>query len=100
MLLKAPKVNQQNPAGPLGEAGSPGLTCVSAEDCVQPPDAGPCRAAFSMFYYDPDTNTCQAFIYGGCRGNGNRYSSREACLQRCSVDGRGWGVRGGAEHRS
>lgn len=51
------------------------------------PDAGPCRAAFPAFFYDPDTNSCQPFIYGGCRGNGNRYNSREECLSRCSVNG-------------
>ncbi|CAG02122.1 unnamed protein product [Tetraodon nigroviridis] len=58
------------------------------EHCVAKPDAGPCRAAFPAFFYDPDTNSCQPFIYGGCRGNGNRYNSREECLSRCSVNGR------------
>lgn len=56
---------------------------------MQKPDAGPCRAAFTMFYYDPDTNSCQPFVYGGCRGNDNRYDSREECLDRCHSDGKG-----------
>uniref|UniRef100_A0A674MS54 BPTI/Kunitz inhibitor domain-containing protein n=1 Tax=Takifugu rubripes TaxID=31033 RepID=A0A674MS54_TAKRU len=56
-------------------------TCT--EHCLLMPDAGPCRAAFPMFFYDPSTDTCQSFIYGGCHGNGNRYSSKEDCMSRC-----------------
>ncbi|XP_074535939.1 kunitz-type protease inhibitor 2 [Halichoeres trimaculatus] len=52
--------------------------------CTVTPDPGPCRAAFPMFYYDPNTATCRSFIYGGCRGNQNRYSSQEECVNRCS----------------
>uniref|UniRef100_A0A3Q1AGZ1 BPTI/Kunitz inhibitor domain-containing protein n=1 Tax=Amphiprion ocellaris TaxID=80972 RepID=A0A3Q1AGZ1_AMPOC len=37
--------------------------------CLVSPDPGPCRAAFPMFYYNPDSASCQSFIYGGCRGN-------------------------------
>lgn len=50
-------------------------------------DPGPCRAAFPMFYYDPNTAACQLFIYGGCRGNQNRYSTMDDCLNRCRRDG-------------
>ncbi|XP_059187597.1 kunitz-type protease inhibitor 2 [Centropristis striata] len=57
------------------------------EACLVTSDPGPCRAAFSMFYFDPDTATCQSFIYGGCRGNQNRYSSMKECLSRCVTDG-------------
>ncbi|XP_035508508.1 kunitz-type protease inhibitor 2-like [Morone saxatilis] len=48
------------------------------------PDPGPCRAAFPVFYYDPDTKTCQSFMYGGCRGNQNRYNRVDECMSRCS----------------
>ncbi|XP_029700199.1 kunitz-type serine protease inhibitor 6-like [Takifugu rubripes] len=58
----------------------------SEEHCLLMPDAGPCRAAFPMFFYDPSTDTCQSFIYGGCHGNRNRYSSKEDCMSRCSFD--------------
>lgn len=74
---------------------------LSAESCGRKPDPGPCRAAFPKFYYDPDTNTCQSFIYGGCRGNGNRHDSREECLNRCRSEGKGcpaqqgWGGKHG-----
>lgn len=63
---------------------------VSAEykdQCMLTPDPGPCRAAFPMFYHDPNTGTCQSFIYGGCSGNQNRYNSMEECMIHCSKDG-------------
>ncbi|KAL1769054.1 kunitz-type protease inhibitor 2 [Sigmodon hispidus] len=54
------------------------------EYCVPKAVTGPCRAAFPRWYYDAEKNTCNSFIYGGCRGNKNSYLSREACMQRCS----------------
>ncbi|XP_056139180.1 kunitz-type protease inhibitor 2 isoform X2 [Lampris incognitus] len=54
------------------------------EYCAPAADTGPCRAAFTMYYYQPSTGTCQTFIYGGCRGNNNRYRSLEECTVRCS----------------
>ena len=29
------------------------------------PIAGPCKAAYTRFYFDPTTNSCQQFTYGG-----------------------------------
>ncbi|XP_049431976.1 kunitz-type protease inhibitor 2 isoform X3 [Epinephelus fuscoguttatus] len=55
--------------------------------CTVTSDPGPCRAAFPMFYFDSQTSTCQSFIYGGCRGNKNRYGTMEECMSRCSRDG-------------
>uniref|UniRef100_A0A3Q3CMQ2 Tissue factor pathway inhibitor-like n=1 Tax=Haplochromis burtoni TaxID=8153 RepID=A0A3Q3CMQ2_HAPBU len=52
--------------------------------CTDKPDSGPCRAAFTMFYYDLDSASCQPFIYGGCRGNYNRYGSEDECMSSCS----------------
>ncbi|TDH15527.1 hypothetical protein EPR50_G00032310 [Perca flavescens] len=54
------------------------------DSCMVTSDPGPCRAAFTMFYYDASTSSCQMFTYGGCRGNNNRYGSAEECLSRCS----------------
>lgn len=70
-----------------------GVSSQYTDMCTVTPDPGPCRAAFPMFYYDPNTSTCRSFIYGGCRGNRNRYSSQEECVNRCSTqrhpEGRG-----------
>ncbi|XP_012980794.2 kunitz-type protease inhibitor 2 [Mesocricetus auratus] len=54
------------------------------EYCVPKAVTGPCRAAFPRWYYNVEKNSCDSFIYGGCRGNKNSYLSQEACMQRCS----------------
>ncbi|XP_030633148.1 kunitz-type protease inhibitor 2 [Chanos chanos] len=59
------------------------------EACMAPSEPGPCRAYFKMFFYEPSSGSCQPFVYGGCRGNSNRYSTVEECMSRCAgVDGR------------
>uniref|UniRef100_A0A3Q1AGY5 BPTI/Kunitz inhibitor domain-containing protein n=1 Tax=Amphiprion ocellaris TaxID=80972 RepID=A0A3Q1AGY5_AMPOC len=63
-----------------------GKYCTCVCHCLVSPDPGPCRAAFPMFYYNPDSASCQSFIYGGCRGNENRYGSVEECMDHCSGD--------------
>uniref|UniRef100_A0A8C2BKZ7 Serine peptidase inhibitor, Kunitz type, 2 n=1 Tax=Cyprinus carpio TaxID=7962 RepID=A0A8C2BKZ7_CYPCA len=62
------------------EASCSGVT----ETCAAPFDSGPCRAAFQMFYFESSTQSCKSFIYGGCKGNRNRYSSEEECMAACS----------------
>lgn len=68
---------------------------LSEEDkahCSLAPESGPCRAAFTMFYFDMDSQTCKTFLYGGCRGNDNRYTSENECQERCGnlgAEGRG-----------
>ncbi len=52
-------------------------------DCYLPPEKGPCNAAIERFYFDPPTNTCKTFIYGGCGGNANNYPNLVSCLNAC-----------------
>ncbi|XP_029923232.1 kunitz-type protease inhibitor 2 isoform X2 [Myripristis murdjan] len=59
------------------------------EYCTAASEPGPCRAAFPMFFFNPASGTCQSFIYGGCRGNKNRYGTMEECMTRCAGSG-GW----------
>ncbi|XP_059931843.1 kunitz-type protease inhibitor 2 isoform X1 [Gadus macrocephalus] len=59
----------------------------SKDHCLEGPEPGPCRAAFPRFFYQPSTGSCLSFIYGGCRGNKNRYETLDDCMSKC--DGRG-----------
>ena len=54
-----------------------------AATCASPPDAGPCRAAFSRHYYNSTAGSCAEFVWGGCGGNANNYVSRSACEAAC-----------------
>lgn len=54
------------------------------EYCVPKAVTGPCRAAFPRWYYDSEKNSCDRFIFGGCRGNKNNHISQEECMRRCS----------------
>lgn len=37
-----------------------------------------------MFFFDATTGQCTRFIYGGCRGNDNRFSTMDACKRACT----------------
>ncbi|KAK5647606.1 hypothetical protein RI129_002498 [Pyrocoelia pectoralis] len=51
--------------------------------CRLPRDPGPCRGYLRKFYYDAVYGHCGQFVYGGCDGNGNRFSSQEECENVC-----------------
>ncbi|XP_061575964.1 kunitz-type protease inhibitor 2 [Cololabis saira] len=55
--------------------------------CGLKPESGPCRAAFTKFYYDSGSASCRPFLYGGCQGNDNKFNSEDECMNRCSGDG-------------
>ncbi|XP_041090588.1 kunitz-type protease inhibitor 1-like [Polyodon spathula] len=52
--------------------------------CLAQVEVGPCRAAFRSWYYDPTVQDCLPFVFGGCGGNRNRYSSAQDCLSHCA----------------
>jgi hypothetical protein len=51
--------------------------------CFEPVEAGPCDGDVAAYFYDKETSACQAFIYGGCEGNANRYETEEQCERLC-----------------
>lgn len=55
----------------------------SSEVCNLAPETGPCKAAFPRLYYNPQSQRCEPFIYGGCDGNSNRFESIEDCMRTC-----------------
>ncbi|KAH8027725.1 hypothetical protein HPB51_007507 [Rhipicephalus microplus] len=74
--------NAENTIVPSGQASS------SAEGrrrrCYLPPETGVCRARIPKWYYDHLTGQCKEFIYGGCGGNRNQFSTIEECLAECA----------------
>ncbi|XP_054894045.1 kunitz-type protease inhibitor 1a [Poeciliopsis prolifica] len=51
--------------------------------CTEEPETGTCRESYTKWYYDPRTQSCSLFNYGGCEGNENRFESEEQCLAEC-----------------
>jgi len=53
--------------------------------CQMPPAVGSCfSATIRQYYFNGLTQNCEHFIYGGCGGNQNRFSTREECERACS----------------
>ncbi|XP_026315034.1 papilin isoform X7 [Hyposmocoma kahamanoa] len=55
--------------------------------CNAPLDPGPCRAAIPKVYWHQATGSCLPFVYGGCGGGPNRFSSVEECEETCGAYG-------------
>nr|XP_054927957.1 amblin-like [Dermacentor andersoni] len=54
------------------------------EVCSLKPKAGLCHEFRPSWYYDVEHDRCRGFIYSGCDGNLNRFTSCEKCMKRCS----------------
>ncbi|KAL9905676.1 axotactin isoform 4-T8 [Glossina fuscipes fuscipes] len=54
------------------------------EKCTGPADPGPCKQYTYKWRYEPTTNECSSYIWGGCDGNPqNRFNSEAECLFHC-----------------
>lgn len=59
------------------------LGSVAPSACFQEKATGSCRAYLTRYYFNKDTENCESFIYGGCRGNSNNFNSLEDCEAVC-----------------
>ncbi|XP_027703790.1 kunitz-type protease inhibitor 1-like [Vombatus ursinus] len=51
--------------------------------CVDLPETGQCQESIPRWYYDPFSERCDLFTYGGCDGNKNNFPDQEECLKSC-----------------
>ncbi|MCK0153726.1 BPTI/Kunitz domain-containing protein [Alcanivorax sp. S6407] len=68
----------------LAGCQNPSSSAVLPDACSQPPESGMCKAAFTRYYYDADSNSCQSFIWGGCKGS-VPFETREDCVSSCNA---------------
>uniref|UniRef100_A0A224YCU9 Pancreatic trypsin inhibitor n=1 Tax=Rhipicephalus zambeziensis TaxID=60191 RepID=A0A224YCU9_9ACAR len=54
--------------------------------CGLPPVTGNCKASITRYYFSPEANKCQDFIYGGCGGNANNFNSTKQCELQCGYN--------------
>ncbi|PIO37532.1 hypothetical protein AB205_0141750, partial [Aquarana catesbeiana] len=52
-------------------------------DCDQLLKPDSCKGYIPRYYYDKETGTCKSFIYGGCGGNENNFTTKEKCEAMC-----------------
>uniref|UniRef100_A0A7E4W475 Kunitz/Bovine pancreatic trypsin inhibitor domain protein n=1 Tax=Panagrellus redivivus TaxID=6233 RepID=A0A7E4W475_PANRE len=64
-----------------------GLTTPNSMQCAHFPDWGPCNRLRYMWFFNMTKGTCEQFLYGGCGGNDNRFSTFEHCQVTCEVPG-------------
>ena len=50
--------------------------------CQAKPDHGPCKGIFERAYFDPKSNSCKSFDWGGCQG-AVPFETIEACNIIC-----------------
>ncbi|KAL0859201.1 hypothetical protein ABMA27_011018 [Loxostege sticticalis] len=51
--------------------------------CTLPLETGRCLAYFPRFGYNIEKRQCEEFIYGGCLGNRNRFTTLDDCQRTC-----------------
>ncbi|XP_039198314.1 kunitz-type serine protease inhibitor bitisilin-3-like [Crotalus tigris] len=55
--------------------------------CQLPVEEGPCDLKLPRWFYNPKTQRCQKFDFGGCAGNANNFKKRRWCRLRCRKRG-------------
>jgi hypothetical protein len=57
---------------------------IVAALCQSEKEVGPCRGYYPRWYFDPLSEECQQFVFGGCRGNRNNFEGKEECEKTCA----------------
>ena len=51
--------------------------------CTMAQEAGICDSHELKWFFNVTSNRCEAFNYTGCRGNYNRFNSKDECRRTC-----------------
>ncbi|EOA93291.1 Kunitz-type protease inhibitor 1, partial [Anas platyrhynchos] len=54
------------------------------DHCVDLPNTGLCSESIPRWYYNPFSEKCDRFTYGGCGGNKNNFEEEGECMKSCS----------------
>ena len=57
--------------------------CIGNNICGLEPETGSCEAYIPSYFYNATSEMCEMFIYGGCEGNANRFSTLDQCKETC-----------------
>ncbi|KAK0411621.1 hypothetical protein QR680_005752 [Steinernema hermaphroditum] len=63
------------------------LIAPNSGTCAHWPDWGKCNQLRYMWFYNLTSGVCEQFLWGGCDGNTNRFSTFELCQITCEVPG-------------
>ncbi|KAK3088649.1 hypothetical protein FSP39_021894 [Pinctada imbricata] len=66
------------------EACQRGCIEGTPQECLESPDRGQCKAYIPMFFYNVNSGKCEKFIYGGCQGNSNKFTTLQQCYATCT----------------
>ncbi|XP_067438348.1 collagen alpha-1(VII) chain isoform X1 [Thunnus thynnus] len=58
----------------------------TADRCLEPMSEGACSEYVLLWYFHSHSGECRPFVYGGCGGNQNRFSSRQECQSWCVME--------------
>ncbi|KAM8909698.1 uncharacterized protein col7a1l [Spinachia spinachia] len=72
-----------------------GTNAAAADRCLEPMSEGACSEYVLLWYFHPGSGECRPFVYSGCDGNRNQFSSRQECHSWCGMESTG-GVMGQA----
>ncbi|XP_068442301.1 collagen alpha-1(VII) chain [Clinocottus analis] len=64
-------------------------TDTAADRCQEPMSEGTCSEYVLLWYFHPRSGGCRPFVYGGCGGNRNQFSSKQECQSWCGMERRG-----------
>lgn len=61
---------------------------ISAQDfskiCKLPSERGNCKEALVTWFYDTKAGQCGVFLFSGCNGNANRFTTKAECEKYCA----------------